>query len=63
MIIPCIKEDRWGRHKAQDSIVLSMLNNLLCSGAQHDTHTLSALSTVLVAETGGGEGDKGNMEG
>jgi hypothetical protein len=37
--IPCVKEARWGRHKAQDSIVLSMSNDLLCSGAQHDTHT------------------------
>jgi len=37
--IPCVKEARWGRHEAQDSIVLSMSNDLLCSGAQHDTHT------------------------
>jgi hypothetical protein len=37
--IPCVKEARWGRHEAHDSIVLSMSNNLLCSGAQHDTHT------------------------
>jgi hypothetical protein len=37
--IPCVKEARWVRHEAQDSIVLSMSNDLLCSGAQHDTHT------------------------
>jgi hypothetical protein len=36
---PCVKEARWGRHEAQDLIVLSMSNNLLCSGAQYDTHT------------------------
>jgi hypothetical protein len=39
-IIPCVKEARWwGRHEAQDLIVLSMSNDLLCFGAQHDTHT------------------------
>jgi len=27
--IPCIKEARWGRHEAQDSILLSMSNDLL----------------------------------
>ncbi len=40
-IIPCVKEARWGRHEAQDLIVLSMSNDLLCSGAQHDTHSVS----------------------
>ena len=42
MLFPCGKEARWGRHDAQDSIVLSMSNDLLCSSAQHDTHTHSA---------------------
>ena len=49
--IPCIKEARWGRHETQDSIVLSMSNDLLCFGAQHDTHTPQNLNKWHSAAT------------
>ncbi len=38
--IPCVEEVRWGRYEAQESIVLSMSNELLFPVLKHDTHML-----------------------
>jgi hypothetical protein len=41
LLIPCVKEVRWGRYEAQDSIVLSMSNGLLFPVLSM-THTLGS---------------------